>query len=69
MVNKRKYVDRKQCPFCDGWFGFYTPKGGDGSAYRLRRHQGIITKKIPHKHHGYIWRRDPCPGSFEVIDR
>lgn len=68
MVNKRKYVDRKQCPYCDGWYGFYVPKCGDGTGVRLRRHQGIITKAVRHKD-TRIWRREPCEGSFAIIER
>jgi hypothetical protein len=64
-MSKRKYVERRECPWCGGWFGFYVPQGGDGSVIRLRAHgwmsKGLFNRKKARD--GF-----KCQGSYEVLD-
>ena len=60
----RKYVERRECPWCGGWFGFYIPQGGDGSGIRLRAH-GWFPKGLFNAKEREGWK---CEGSYAVLD-
>ena len=56
-----KAIWRRRCPECGDWFGFYVPRGGDGSGVRLRAHNRL-------RRNGQQWVNERCPGRLEVVD-
>ena len=63
-MSKRKYVERMECPWCGGWFGFYVPSHGDGTGVRLRAH-GWLPKDLFNAKGRKGFK---CEGSYDILD-
>lgn len=55
-------MTRALCPVCHEWRGARVPRGGDGSAVRINKHNRLRSINVTH---GSITTEE-CPGSYRT---
>ncbi len=57
---------KAQCPLCKRVVGANIPKGGDGSAVKIRKHD----REFRHfEKYGPHTTREVCEGSYTIVDK